>query len=208
MRRECIVVDNGSTDDTVKIAKQKGAKVLTMPDGTISALRNFGAKTAQGDYLAFIDADCAIDTNWLRCALPHFEDPTVGCAGSHPGIPKESTWVQEAWHLQNKRRAAMEDSRLAAFHEYAGEEKSVRGLRWIQRVAGHLRGRGFLLSTEAKLQDRLGQQYQIASISARRKRFRSFSEKSVGAARATWQDCYRTDSTGKKCRACCFLSII
>jgi glycosyltransferase involved in cell wall biosynthesis len=106
---ECIVVDNGSIDDTVKIAKLKGAKVLTMPAGTIAALRNLGAKEAQGDYLAFIDADCVIDKNWLKGALPHLGDPSVGCVGSHPGIPQESTWVQRTWQLQNTRTAAVEE---------------------------------------------------------------------------------------------------
>ena len=107
-RYECIVVDNGSVDDTAKIAKQKGAKVLTLAEGTISALRNCGAKQAQGEYLAFLDADCVIDRQWLTQALRHFDDPRVGCAGSHPGIPEESTWVQKAWHLQNSKTSAVQ----------------------------------------------------------------------------------------------------
>jgi glycosyltransferase involved in cell wall biosynthesis len=108
-RYECIVVDNGSVDDTVKIARLKGAKVLTMPSGTISALRNLGARQARGDYVAFIDADCVIDKDWLKNALPHFADPTIGCVGAHPGIPQESTWVQKTWQLQNTRTAAVEE---------------------------------------------------------------------------------------------------
>jgi glycosyltransferase involved in cell wall biosynthesis len=99
-RRECIVVDNGSMDDTVKIAKLKGAKVLTMPDKTISALRNLGAKEARGDYLAFIDADCLINNEWLKNALPHFQNPAVGCVGSHPDIPEDCSWVEKTWHRQ------------------------------------------------------------------------------------------------------------
>jgi glycosyltransferase involved in cell wall biosynthesis len=106
---ECIVVDNGSVDDTAKIARLRGAKVSAMPTGTISALRNFGAKQAKGDFLAFVDADCAVDKNWLRNALRHFHDPEVGCVGSHPSIPEKSSWVQRAWSLQTHRKADVEE---------------------------------------------------------------------------------------------------
>jgi glycosyltransferase involved in cell wall biosynthesis len=108
-RYECIIVDNGSIDDTVKIAEQRGAKVLNLPNVTISALRNRGARDARGNYLAFIDADCVIDPNWLKQALPHFENPKIGCAGCHPSIPKDSTWVQRTWRLQTSRPAAIEE---------------------------------------------------------------------------------------------------
>jgi glycosyltransferase involved in cell wall biosynthesis len=101
---EFILVDNDSADNTSTIARAKGAKVFTLPDVTISALRNLGAKNAQGSCLAFIDADCVIDENWLRNALPHFEDPTVGCVGSHPDIPGDHTWVQTTWQLQTQRK--------------------------------------------------------------------------------------------------------
>jgi glycosyltransferase involved in cell wall biosynthesis len=102
---ECVLVDNGSVDKTAEIARAKGATVFTAPEVTVSTLRNLGAKKSRGDFLAFIDADCVVDQDWLRRALEHFQDLTVACVGSYPSIPEHCSWVQEAWALQNRTRA-------------------------------------------------------------------------------------------------------
>lgn len=57
---EVIVSDGGSTDETVLVAKQLGAKVVLPQRGvkqTIAAGRNAGARAAQGEILLFLDAD-------------------------------------------------------------------------------------------------------------------------------------------------------
>lgn len=43
--------------------------ILTDPTGTISTSRNIGAKLAQGNYLAFLDADIELSTNWLSVMI-------------------------------------------------------------------------------------------------------------------------------------------
>jgi len=57
---EVIVSDNGSTDNTVELARAAGAKVVIRPSDTrttIGECRNRGARAATGDVLWFIDAD-------------------------------------------------------------------------------------------------------------------------------------------------------
>ncbi|MGD9889305.1 MAG: glycosyltransferase family 2 protein [Halothiobacillaceae bacterium] len=55
---EIIVVNDGSTDDTAKLAQAAGARVITHPYsmGNGAAIKT-GARAAQGDILVFMDAD-------------------------------------------------------------------------------------------------------------------------------------------------------
>jgi glycosyltransferase involved in cell wall biosynthesis len=57
---EIIVVDDGSTDATGKIAVQAGARVISINRRQIAAARNAGARAANGQYLFFVDADTRI----------------------------------------------------------------------------------------------------------------------------------------------------
>ncbi|WP_053956181.1 TPR domain-containing glycosyltransferase [Inediibacterium massiliense] len=55
---EMIVVDTGSTDDTVKIAKEYGADVFYFPwNDNFSDARNFSLQKAKGDWILIMDAD-------------------------------------------------------------------------------------------------------------------------------------------------------
>jgi glycosyltransferase involved in cell wall biosynthesis len=54
---EIVVVDDGSTDDTVTIARSFGVRVITLPNGGPSTARNVGAQAATGEYIAYLDAD-------------------------------------------------------------------------------------------------------------------------------------------------------
>ncbi len=60
---EVIVVDGGSKDKTVKIAKQYAHKVIKSSKKTIGGARNLGARVAKGELLLFVDAD----------TIPHME---------------------------------------------------------------------------------------------------------------------------------------
>jgi len=56
---ELILVDNGSTDQTVEFARRHGARVLAMPTPkpAFSQLRNLGLEKARGHWLLYLDAD-------------------------------------------------------------------------------------------------------------------------------------------------------
>lgn len=54
---EVIVVDGGSTDDTVNIAKTAGATVLKSPRPGRAAQMNYGAEQSKGELLYFVHAD-------------------------------------------------------------------------------------------------------------------------------------------------------
>jgi glycosyltransferase involved in cell wall biosynthesis len=54
---EVIVVDGGSTDDTVSRAQALGARVLVLRDSTIAAQRNLGIEAAENHWILTVDAD-------------------------------------------------------------------------------------------------------------------------------------------------------
>ena len=54
---EIIVVDDGSTDETVAIAKAGGARIISQPRQGPAVALNTGIAASRGDLLAFLDAD-------------------------------------------------------------------------------------------------------------------------------------------------------
>jgi glycosyltransferase involved in cell wall biosynthesis len=106
---EVIVVDNGSTDSTTKIVDDYGFIAYTQPGITISGLRNFGAISAKGVILAFVDADVVVEPEWLENGIAALSEAGVACVGCSPEIPRISTWVERAWNLQIKGRPEKSD---------------------------------------------------------------------------------------------------
>ena len=57
---EILVIDNGSTDNTIQIAQSYGTTVIEKPELKLGALRNCGTDIAKGTAFAFIDSDVVI----------------------------------------------------------------------------------------------------------------------------------------------------
>lgn len=74
---EIIVVDGGSTDRTLRIAKLFTNKVFQIGERGISKARNYGAKCAKGEILVFLDADVLVPQDFLDKVLKRFENPYV-----------------------------------------------------------------------------------------------------------------------------------
>ncbi|MDT8304698.1 MAG: sugar transferase [Anaerolineae bacterium] len=81
---EVIVVDDGSTDDTARIAEAGGAQVLQQQHKKAAAARNTGARHARGEIICFTDADCEPVPDWLATLSGALRDPTVaGAKGTY-----------------------------------------------------------------------------------------------------------------------------
>jgi glycosyltransferase involved in cell wall biosynthesis len=76
---EIIVVDGGSRDRTVLVARQYADNVVLQKSPGIGGARRDGADAALGDKLAFTDADTIASDNWLEavsCNLERYDAST------------------------------------------------------------------------------------------------------------------------------------
>ncbi len=89
--REVILVDSGSTDDTVAIAKAHGARVvhLAKQEFTFGRALNLGCEAATGEILVFASAHVyPVHDAWLEILTAPFSDPRVAVSygGQRGGI--------------------------------------------------------------------------------------------------------------------------
>ncbi len=104
-RLEIVVVDNGSTDDSIAVARRFGATVLTLEGANVAELRNAGSRRARGEVLAFVDADHEISAGWVRSAVEDLWRHGVGAVGALCHAPLDGTWVQRTYDRFRTRTA-------------------------------------------------------------------------------------------------------
>lgn len=85
-RLEVLMVDNGSTDDSVSFVREGYPRVQVIEAGRnlgFAGGNNLGARIARGDYLALINNDASAGSCWLRSMVEALEGrPKAVCAAS------------------------------------------------------------------------------------------------------------------------------
>jgi len=82
---EAMIVDGGSTDNTLEIAKKFNVKIIIEGKSSSPAsARNLGAENAKGTILLIMDADVTLQKDCLKYALDIFKEKNVICV-----IPSE-----------------------------------------------------------------------------------------------------------------------
>jgi O-antigen biosynthesis protein len=95
---DIILVDDGSTDGTAKIASAH-PRVKTIRHETnlgLSVARNTGIAAATGEIIAFTDADCRADEDWLRYLIGDLLDGNFAGIGGHNFLPPDDSAVAAA----------------------------------------------------------------------------------------------------------------
>lgn len=90
---EVIIVDGHSTDGTAERAQRFPVKIFYQDYGAAGAARQIGVDNAEGEYVAFTDADCIPPHNWLEGLLAEFDEGIVGVGGGFKHIGK-GFWTQ------------------------------------------------------------------------------------------------------------------
>jgi O-antigen biosynthesis protein len=83
---EVIVVDDGSTDSTAKIAAASGFRLISTPNQGLGTARNVGLHAAEGEIVAYLDDDARPDPHWLSYLAATFARENYASVGG-PNVP-------------------------------------------------------------------------------------------------------------------------
>ena len=129
---ETLVVDDGSSDKTVDIAKRYSSDVYERTHAERSVQRNFGASKAHGDYLLFLDADmelspevikdCVETIINLKVKVLTIPERTVG-GGFLPGVRR----FEREMYMEEPDYEVPRFFERRLFFEYGGYDKRITG---------------------------------------------------------------------------------
>jgi len=88
---EIIIVDDGSTDQTTKIARECGVDFVISTEPCFQGkARNIGIKNSRGKFLAFIDSDCIAQEGWLNVIHTELDKLSAISGSIENGMPQSS----------------------------------------------------------------------------------------------------------------------
>jgi glycosyltransferase involved in cell wall biosynthesis len=105
-KKEIVVVDDGSSDQTLQVARRfasKSVRVVTQANQGAAAARNTALSICQGDYIQWLDADDLLDPHKVERQMRKLDD-----------CPSERTLLSGAWanFIYRKRKAKFSPTAL------------------------------------------------------------------------------------------------
>lgn len=99
-----VVVDNGSTDNSVEIVRKNEVYAVVKTDCTIADLRNYGAGLFNGEYIAFLDADVLITEKWMSELGKFIESNNYRyiVTGSPYNVVDQNSRLEKCWFSGNR----------------------------------------------------------------------------------------------------------
>ena len=94
---EIIVIDGGSTDSTVEIARALGARVLSPGRLGLGPSRQLGYRSTNCQFTAFVDADDRLPATWVASMLSELENGGYSALQSSLRAEPEGSWWDRAW---------------------------------------------------------------------------------------------------------------
>ncbi len=160
---EQIVVDTGSSDQTMELAEQQGAKVSSHPwKDDFSAAKNYAIDQAKGDWIAFFDADETLSqeeaakilplleqvhTNKqidaVRVQMAHLDDrgtvistvPVIRLFRNEPNIRYRYRVHEELYHKEKAQLGCYDaKEQLLATHTGYGQESQAGGKKGLRNL--------------------------------------------------------------------------
>lgn len=174
---DIVVVDSGSTDDTVAIAERRGARILHRPFDNFAGQRNFGLDEGgfRHDWVLHLDADELVSPAF-RAALDAFEPPEgidawlvpfktiffgkwLKHAGMWPGYQARLGHVRRLRFVQvgHGQREDLPPERVGTFPEPLLHYSFSHGLRaWLNKHIRYAADEAALLAGDDKIREGAG----------------------------------------------------
>ncbi len=135
-RREIIVVDDGSPDNTTEVAaRYTGVRCISQSNQGLSAARNTGLRESTGEYLVFLDADDRLLPEALACGLERLRmhPDCAFVAGQYRFIASDGTPLPETPKPYGRR-----NHYLALLHDnFITMHAAVMYRRSVFETVGH-----------------------------------------------------------------------
>jgi GT2 family glycosyltransferase len=139
---ELRIVENGSDDGTSDALSRYRDRIVLMHERKrgAGAARNAGIAGTTADVVAFTDADCVVDPQWLEQLVLPLHDPSVAVAGGTISARRSGNEIERFGEEIHDHRRAIEElrppyaismnwaSRREVLHELGGfDERFMRG---------------------------------------------------------------------------------
>src|SRR5919206_4327748 len=178
---EVIVVDDGSTDDSVTLARSRGFEVIRLDARSgPAAARNRGARRARAGVLLFVDADVLVRADTLARVEAFFKEreDVAALFGSYDDEPDARGFVSQyknlAHHFIHQRSRADAETfwagcgavRREAFESVSGFDETLYTRPSIEDIelGRRLRRRGFKITLDRALQVKHLKRWTLASL--------------------------------------------
>jgi glycosyltransferase involved in cell wall biosynthesis len=150
---EVVVVDDGSTDNTVEVAQQYPVTLLSEGQAGVCAAVNRGVRSSRGEFIIRLDADDVLDPRYVeRMVAALAEDPRAALAYSHGCYfgSASGPFLLEPFDPDRLAEGAyvtcLALTRRAAFDSVGGYDESMADLRcedwdlWLSFAERGIRG--------------------------------------------------------------------
>lgn len=124
---EVIVIDNGSKDATIEIARKYNAVIVHAPGSDFSSLRTIGKEYAHGNWLLYIDADEEVPERLKEEIQKNIHQYKEGAPVGY-FIKRDAYYLGKHWPYQDKMERLFLASSLVGWRGALHETPEVHGL--------------------------------------------------------------------------------
>jgi len=94
---EIVIIDGGSADNTIAIAREFGARVIAPGRLGLGPSRRLGYMSSESHYTAFVDADDRIPVGWLKTMIRELDAGSYAALQSSLRAVNEGSFWSRGW---------------------------------------------------------------------------------------------------------------